>query len=332
VSAAAYIGAGSAETEAEYSRRRTANASALERFESGDVQWLVATCALGMGIDFKREVRAVLHIGFPPSADDYAQEIGRGGRKGGRCDCVLYASLAMAHQTAVLLCKTTEGEPDERALNRLERFQELLSVLFGDGCRRDALLSAVLGPELAGRCPPCSTCDRCSAGECCEVTGGIEAWHDLQAAAGRLQLRLARRPRELLRCDAPELWSGAPDPVASRAGCSQLVFLMLARRLLTLRPHSGRGGGAAVHAAQRRIVASMRWVPVAAAAASVPSEGTGVWTTAAAPLAAEHERLDRLLSELDALDAAASHQQAKLNAFRCRCARLAEQLGRGDEV
>ena len=66
MSAAAYIGAGSAETEAEYSRRRTANASALERFESGDVQWLVATCALGMGIDFKREVRAVLHIGFPP--------------------------------------------------------------------------------------------------------------------------------------------------------------------------------------------------------------------------------------------------------------------------
>mmetsp|Transcript_8045 Transcript_8045/g.16148 ORF Transcript_8045/g.16148 Transcript_8045/m.16148 type:complete len:128 (+) Transcript_8045:157-540(+) len=33
-----------------------------------------------------------------------------------------------------------------------------------------------------------------------------------------------------------------------------------------------------------------------------------------------------------ALNAAALRQQAKLDAFRCRCARLAEQLGRGDEV
>ena len=44
---------------------------------------------------------------------------------------------------------------------RLEGFQDMLAVLFGNGCRRDALLGATLGPELASQCPACDSCDRC---------------------------------------------------------------------------------------------------------------------------------------------------------------------------
>ena len=148
-----------------------------------------------MGIEFDREVSAVVHLGFPPSADDYQQEIGRGGRRGGRCDCLLYASLPMAHRTVALLARRREGEVRASVTRRLERFQELLFVLFSEGCRRDALLTATLGPELACQCAVCDTCDRCSSDStCCEMTAGSEEEHDLRDAARAQWGRLVRRP------------------------------------------------------------------------------------------------------------------------------------------
>jgi len=189
VTARAFVGVSKAKTAAEAAERRRANAAALSDFNSGTVEWIVATCVMGMGIEFDRKVHAVLHVGFPPSADDYQQEIGRGGRWGGRCDCVLYSSLLMAHQTAVLLAKQGKGET-RRAVSRwLEQFQQLLAVLLADGCRRDLLFSAVLGPELACQCPPCTTCDRCST-DACEVTAQAETPADLRTAARQLARRL----------------------------------------------------------------------------------------------------------------------------------------------
>ena len=71
-------------TEEEDAARRKANREALTGFNEGSIEWLVATCCVGMGIEFEREPRAILHLGFPPSAAEYVQEIGRGGRRGGR--------------------------------------------------------------------------------------------------------------------------------------------------------------------------------------------------------------------------------------------------------
>lgn len=50
--------------------------------------FMVATSALGTGVDFPRIV-FVLHVGMPWSMIDYAQESGRGSRAGGATDSVI---------------------------------------------------------------------------------------------------------------------------------------------------------------------------------------------------------------------------------------------------
>jgi len=49
------------------------------RFKANDIKALVATSALGMGVD-KPDVRFVYHLGAPPSPIAYYQQVGRAGR------------------------------------------------------------------------------------------------------------------------------------------------------------------------------------------------------------------------------------------------------------
>ena len=50
----------------------------------GVVRVVIATIALGMGVDM-RDVNTIIHYGAPRSIDDYFQECGRGGRSGEQC-------------------------------------------------------------------------------------------------------------------------------------------------------------------------------------------------------------------------------------------------------
>ena len=50
---------------------------------------VVATCALGMGVDIP-DVELIIHYGIPTEVESYVQEIGRGGRDGRACDALLY--------------------------------------------------------------------------------------------------------------------------------------------------------------------------------------------------------------------------------------------------
>lgn len=60
---------------------KTQREQAQKRFLSGEVSWMIATSAFGMGID-KPDIRTIVHIQPPPSIEDYLQQIGRAGRDG----------------------------------------------------------------------------------------------------------------------------------------------------------------------------------------------------------------------------------------------------------
>ena len=60
----------------------------LALWSSGEVQFLVGTTALGMGVNHPH-VRYVVHLRLPTDIMDFLQEIGRGGRDGYPCLCCL---------------------------------------------------------------------------------------------------------------------------------------------------------------------------------------------------------------------------------------------------
>ncbi|XP_023597407.1 ATP-dependent DNA helicase Q4 [Trichechus manatus latirostris] len=58
-------------------------------FMCGRLRVVVATVAFGMGLD-RPDVRAVLHLGLPPSFESYVQAVGRAGRDGRPAHCHLF--------------------------------------------------------------------------------------------------------------------------------------------------------------------------------------------------------------------------------------------------
>lgn len=63
-------------------------ASMLEEFIEGKQQVIVATSALGMGVDIP-DIRCIIHVDRPRTLLDYAQESGRAGRDGLRSEAVV---------------------------------------------------------------------------------------------------------------------------------------------------------------------------------------------------------------------------------------------------
>jgi superfamily II DNA/RNA helicase len=71
-----------------YHHKAVGKASMLQAFTAGNQQVIVATSALGMGVDIP-DIRCIVHIDWPFTVLDYAQESGRAGRDGQRSEAVM---------------------------------------------------------------------------------------------------------------------------------------------------------------------------------------------------------------------------------------------------
>lgn len=103
---------------------------------------LCTTCAFGMGVD-KKDIKTVIHLDPPPTAESYIQEAGRGGRD---------SSIA----NAILLWS---DEDKQNAMKFNENSRQRVLEIFAESkeCRRQILLDALGGEKVV-----CSGCDNCN--------------------------------------------------------------------------------------------------------------------------------------------------------------------------
>ena len=123
----------------------------LERNEKSEIEkWffdrtdaiLCATCAYGMGVD-KKNIRTVIHLDAPETAEAYIQEAGRGGRDG---------EIANA-----LLLWNSEDEKKFSAFEKTSRKAVMHKFANTTTCRRQILLDALGGEKVV--CDGCDLCD-----------------------------------------------------------------------------------------------------------------------------------------------------------------------------
>jgi superfamily II DNA or RNA helicase len=109
---------------------------------------IVATCALGMGIDVGN-VRAVVHVAPPDLLREYCQESGRAGRDGSLAECVVLAKPVLKGKGATWMGTL--------------KCHDLRRFLWDTPCRRLVLDEVMDGTERAGPCGAGEVaCDLCS--------------------------------------------------------------------------------------------------------------------------------------------------------------------------
>jgi bloom syndrome protein len=133
-----------------------------EKWQSGEVEVVVATIAFGMGID-KPNVRFVIHQNMPKSLEGYYQETGRAGRDGLRSDCYLYFSYSDLPALRRMINEDKDKQPAEKdrqhgMVNRMVEYCESAHT-----CRRVQVLQYFGEAFDAAECK--NMCDNCSTGQ-----------------------------------------------------------------------------------------------------------------------------------------------------------------------
>ncbi|KAK4043668.1 hypothetical protein C8A01DRAFT_12812 [Parachaetomium inaequale] len=133
-----------------------------EKWQTGEVEVVVATIAFGMGID-KPNVRFVIHQNMPKSLEGYYQETGRAGRDGQRSDCYLYFSYSDLPALRRMINEDKDKQPAEKErqhgmVNRMVEYCESAHT-----CRRVQVLQYFGEAFDAAQCN--NMCDNCATGQ-----------------------------------------------------------------------------------------------------------------------------------------------------------------------
>jgi ATP-dependent DNA helicase RecQ len=108
-----------------------------DAFTRGEVPYICATIAFGMGVDIS-DIRYIIHADLPKNMEGFYQETGRAGRDGKRSDCVLFYSTGDIRTIRYFIDLNKDPA-------RKKRGEEQLAVMRvyaeKDICRRRQILS-----------------------------------------------------------------------------------------------------------------------------------------------------------------------------------------------
>ncbi len=125
-----------------------------EEFLYENIDIIIATNAFGMGID-KSNIRFIVHFTLPQNIESYYQEIGRGGRDGGKCSCyLLYCEVDISRVEYII----NKSSLISRREIQLRQFQCMIDYCNLKECYRKYILNYFGNESKLNYCNNCSNC------------------------------------------------------------------------------------------------------------------------------------------------------------------------------
>lgn len=141
-----------------YRARAESKGEVLQQWVQGAGGWIVATGALGTGINIEGIVY-VVHVGRPYGLTSFVQQSGRGGRNGEVSESIIITRVENSHgrRRSEIMSEYSVEQIDEDAMTEF---------IQGQGCRRQVLGRHMDGDQDGSSCSQTDSvfCDRCRMG------------------------------------------------------------------------------------------------------------------------------------------------------------------------